>query len=115
MDVTGPRIEQIPMLVSNEDQQKRSKCDKQMMVQCNENYQRPSWHKSNTKSSSWPVPKAEKDYSCADKENVDPRQPCKNIFNTHNQVMHLFSYTSLALLILKTTRINILKLNQIIL
>ena len=72
MDVTGPRIEQIPMLVSNEDQQKRSKCDKQMMVQCNENYQRPSWHKSNTKSSSWPVPKAEKDYSCADKENVDP-------------------------------------------
>ena len=101
MDVTGPRIEQIPMLVSNEDQQKRSKCDKQMMVQCNENYQRPSWHKSNTKSSSWPVPKAEKDYSCADKENVDPRQPCKNIFNTHNQVMHLFSYTSLALLILK--------------
>ena len=89
MDVTGSRIDKIPTLVSKEDQQKLSKCDKQMKVQCNENFQRPSWLKGNTKSSSWPVPKIEKDYSCADKENFDPRQPCKNIFNTQNQVIIL--------------------------
>ena len=92
MDVTGSRIEQIPMLVSNEDQQRNSKCDKQMMVPCNENYQRPSWLKSNNKSSSWPAPKMERDYPCSDKENVDPRQPCKNIFNTHNQVILNFHF-----------------------
>jgi len=85
MDVTGSRKDQIPTLVSNEDQQKLSKCDKQMMVQCNENFQRPSWLKGNTKASSWPVPKTERDYSCTDKENLDPRQPFKNIFNTQNQ------------------------------
>ena len=87
MDVTGSRIDKIPTLVSKEDQQKLSKCDKQMKVQCNENFQRPSWLKGNTKSSSWPVPKMDKDFSCTDKENVDPRQPCKNIFNNQNQVI----------------------------
>ena len=86
MDVTGSRLNQMNMLVSKEDQHINSQCDKQMKVQCNENYQRPSWLKGNTKSSNWPVPKTEKDYSCADKENVDPRIPCKNIFNNQKQV-----------------------------
>jgi len=85
MDVTGSRLDQMKMLVSKEDQHKNSQCDKQMKVQCNENYQRPSWLKGNTKSSSWPTPKVEKEYSCADKENVDPRVPFKNIYNNQNQ------------------------------
>ena len=89
MDVTGSRLDQIKMLVSKENQHKNSQCDKQMKVQCNENYQGPSWLNGNTKSSSWPIPKTEKDYSCADKENADPRQPCKNIFNKQNQVILL--------------------------
>ena len=85
MDVTGSRIDQFSSLVSKEDRQKQPECDKQMMVQCNEKLQRPSWLKSNS-NSSWAVPKTEKNYYGVDKENADPRQPCKNIFNT-NQVM----------------------------
>ena len=90
MDVTGSRIDQFSSLVSNEDQQKHPECDKQMMVQCNENFQRPSWLKGNSNSSKWVIPNMAKDYSGANTENTDPRQPCKNIFNTTNQVMHIF-------------------------
>ena len=86
MDVTGSRTDQIPMLVSKEDQPKKSKCDKQMKVRCNENFQRPSWLKGNTKASSWPVQTSGKDFLSVDKENVDPRLPTTNIFNASNQV-----------------------------
>ena len=92
MDVTGSRTDQIPMLVSKEDQPKNSKCDKQMKVRCNENFQRPSWLKGNTKASSWPVQTSGKDFLSVDKENVDPRLPTTNIFNASNQVRNICPY-----------------------
>ena len=110
MDVTGSRLDQMKMLVSKEDQHKNSQCDKQMKVQCNENYQRPSWLKGNTKSSSWPTPKVEKENSCVDKENVDPRVPFKNIYNNQNQVILILTKLSKivkVVIILKNSYSNI--------
>ena len=92
MDIPGSRIDQFSTLVSKEDRQKHPECDKQMMVQCNEKFQQPSWLKGNSNSSSWAVPKMEKEYCGVNKENADPRQPCKNIFNTTNQVMSILMH-----------------------